>query len=193
MNLANQPGENRPDLRAAIIVPARYASTRLPGKPLAEIGGVPMVVRVARRGLEADCGPVLVATDDERVMEACAAHDVPAAMTRADHPSGSDRVHEALGLVDREALGGEPEAAIVLQGDLPLVDPAHLRETLAMLAASPETDIATLASVIHDEREAANPNVVKAVGSPIRGNGAMEGDRLRALWFSRAPAPWGEG
>ena len=185
------PASRRP--RAAVIVPARFASTRLPGKPLAEIGGLPMVVRVARRGEAAGCGPVTVATDDARVMEVCEAHGVACVMTRADHPSGSDRVHEALGLIDRAALGGEPEAAIVLQGDLPLIDPTHLALALDLLAASPETDIATLASVIHDEHEADDANVVKAVGTPIEGEGTSEGDRLRALWFSRARAPWGEG
>ena len=166
-----------------IVVPARYGSTRLPGKPLAEIGGVPMVVRVARRGTEARLGPVIVATDDARVMEACAAHDVEAVMTRADHESGSDRVHEALA-----GWGG---TAVVLQGDLPLVDPAHVRVCLGML--SDGAQIGTLATVIEDEAEAANPNVVKVVGTPLAGEGAAPGDRLRALYFSRMRAPHGEG
>ena len=173
---------------AAVIVPARYASTRLPGKPLVEIGGEPMVVRVARRGALAGLGPVTVATDDARVGEACGRHGVAHVMTRSDHPSGSDRVHEAL-----ELIGGGPDAVVVLQGDLPLVDPSHLRACVAMLEASPETDIATLASPIHDRDEADDPNVVKAVATPLSGDGTRPGDRLRALWFSRARAPHGEG
>ena len=174
---------------AAVIVPARYASTRLPGKPLAEIDGEPMVVRVARRGERAGCGPVTVATDDERVMAACREHGVAAVMTSPDHPSGSDRVHEALGMLGETA----PEAVVVLQGDLPLVDPAHIRETLAILAAGPSTDVSTLATLVDSDAEADDPNVVKAVATPIRGDGTRPGDRLRALWFSRARAPHGEG
>ena len=172
----------------AVIVPARYASTRLPGKPLAGIGGLPMVVRVALRGLEADCGPVTVATDDERVATVCRDHAIDVVMTRIDHPSGSDRVHEALGL-----LGFEPEIAVVLQGDLPLIDPAHIRTVAEPLRDTREADIATLATLIRDEAEAANPNVVKVIATPIRGVGWAPGDRLRALYFTRARAPHGEG
>lgn len=175
-------------MRARIVVPARYGSTRLPGKPLAQIGGVPMVVRVARRGAAAGCGPVVVATDDRRVAEACAAHGVEAVMTRADHESGSDRVHEALG------AGGErwDGAAVVLQGDLPLIDPAHIRAALHVLEGG--ADIATLATPIHDEAEADNPNVVKVIGTPIAGGSAESGgERLRALYFTRSRAPHGEG
>ena len=176
--------------RIAIIVPARYGSTRLPGKPLAEIGGVPMVVRVARRGLEADCGAVTVATDDERVLAACRDHGIDAVMTRADHASGSDRVHEVVG-----TLGGAAavDVAIVLQGDLPLIDPAHVRAAVEPLRASGRPDIATLATVIEDADEAANPNVVKVIGTPLSGDGTREGDLLRALYFTRARAPYGEG
>ena len=170
-------------MEARIVVPARYGSTRLPGKPLAEIGGVPMVVRVARRGAEAALGPVIVATDDGRVVEACAAHGVEAVMTLPTHESGSDRVHEALG----DWLG----AAVVLQGDLPLIDPAHIRASVDLLAHGAE--IGTLATVIEDAEEAANPNVVKVVGTPTAGAGDAPGDRLRALYFSRAKAPHGPG
>ena len=170
---------------AIVVVPARYGSTRLPGKPLAEIGGLPMVVRVARRGMAAACGPVLVATDDERVAEACANHDVPFAMTRADHPSGSDRVHEAV-----EASGSDAGAVVVLQGDLPLIDPAHIRTALDALT---DCDIATLATVVEEERERLDPNVVKVIGTPIQGAGDEPGDRLRALYFTRATAPHGAG
>ena len=170
-------------MEARVVVPARYGSTRLPGKPLATIGGLPMVVRVARRGEAAGLGPVLVATDDARVVEACAAHGVKAVMTRSDHESGSDRVHEAL--------GDWSGAAVVLQGDLPLVDPAHIRAALALLDDG--ADIGTLATPIHDAGETDNPNVVKVVGTPVRGEGTAPGDRLRALYFSRARAPHGPG
>ena len=180
-------GDTAPRVPSArIVVPARYASTRLPGKPLAEIGGVPMVVRVARQGAEAGLGPVVVATDDERVMAACARHGVDSVMTRHDHESGSDRVHEAMGLV-----GGGEGAAVVLQGDLPLIDPVHIRTALAALDGG--ADIATLATTIEHAAEAANPNVVKVVGTPLRGGGDVPGDRLRALYFTRATAPHGEG
>ena len=172
---------------AAVIVPARFASTRLPGKPLAEIGGVPMVVRVARRGLESDCGPVAVATDDERVATVCRDHGIEVVMTSATHPSGSDRVHEAL-----QILGFEGRAVIVLQGDLPLIDPAHVRASLEPLA-NEQCDIATLATVIEDEREAHDPNVVKIAATPIHGDGSEPGDRLRALYFTRSVVPSGEG
>ena len=171
-----------------VIVPARYASTRLPGKPLADIGGLPMVVRVARQGEEADCGPVTVATDDERVRKACRDHGIDVVMTDAGHPSGSDRVHEALGL-----LGAPAEAVIVLQGDLPLIDPAHVRAARDALLDVEGADIATLATLIGDAEEAQNPNVVKVVGTPSRGSGAARGDRLRALYFTRARAPYGDG
>ena len=170
---------------AVIVVPARYASTRLPGKPLAEIDGLPMVVRVARRGLAADCGPVLVATDDRRVLTACEDHGVGAVMTGSNHQSGSDRVHEAL-----EASGSAARSVIVLQGDLPLIDPKHLRIALQTLETC---DIATLASVIDEERERRDPNVVKVIGTPVQGDGTVEGDRLRALYFTRATAPHGAG
>lgn len=171
---------------ARIVVPARYGSTRLPGKPLLDIGGLPMVVRVARRGAEAGLGRVVVAADDARVAEACHAHGVEVVMTRADHASGSDRVHEALALT-----GGAHGAAVVLQGDLPLADPAHIR--LALDALDGGADIATLATVIEGTDEATNPNVVKVIGTPVRGEGATPGDRLRALYFTRATAPYGSG
>ena len=171
---------------ARIVVPARFASTRLPGKPLVEIGGVPMVVRVARRGAEAGLGRVIVATDDERVAQACDGHGVEWVMTRVDHASGSDRVHEAL-----ERTGGADGPAVVLQGDLPLVDPAHIRIALATLDDG--ADIATLATVIEDTYEATNPNVVKVIATPQAGSGLAPGDRLRALYFTRATAPYGEG
>ncbi|QKV19455.1 3-deoxy-manno-octulosonate cytidylyltransferase [Oricola thermophila] len=170
-------------MRPLVLVPARMASTRLPGKPLAEIAGRPMIVHVAERAREADCGPVAVATDDARVAEAVRDAGFAAVMTRADHPSGSDRIFEALGALDPE---GRHDAVINVQGDLPTIDPADIRAALSPLS-DPACDIATLGVEIVDEAEKTNPNVVKIVGSP-RGPSI-----LRALYFTRATAPWGEG
>ena len=168
---------------ALVLVPARMASTRLPGKPLADIAGVPMIVQVWRRAIEAEVGRVVVATDDMRIRDAVLAHGGEAVMTRPDHPSGSDRIFEALGTIDPD---GRHEVIVNLQGDLPTIDPASVRASVAPLA-DPSVDIATLAAEIVREEEKTNPNVVKVVGSPI-------GDaRLRALYFTRATAPWGEG
>ena len=164
---------------ALVLVPARMASTRLPGKPLADIAGVPMIVQVWRRAMEAEVGRVVVATDDTRIRDAVLAHGGEAVMTRPNHPSGSDRIFEALGTIDPD---GRHEVIVNLQGDLPTIDPA----SVAPLADA-SVDIATLAAEIVREEEKTNPNVVKVVGSPI---GAA---RLRALYFTRATAPWGEG
>ena len=171
-----------------VLVPARMASTRLPGKPMAPIGGVPMIVHVARRAAEAAVGPVAVATDSEDVAAAAREHGFTAVMTRADHPSGSDRVFEALQALDPD---GRVEAVVNVQGDLPTVEPATVRAALLPLA-DPAVDLATLATTITDPRERDDPNVVKLVGTPA---GAEEGgsERLRALYFTRATAPWGEG
>jgi 3-deoxy-manno-octulosonate cytidylyltransferase (CMP-KDO synthetase) len=168
---------------ALVLVPARMASTRLPGKPLADIAGVPMIVQVWRRAMEAEVGRVVVATDDTRIRDAVLAHGGEAVMTRPDHPSGSDRIFEALGTIDPD---GRHEVIVNLQGDLPTIDPASVRASVAPLV-DPAVDIATLAAEIVREEEKTNPNVVKVVGSPI---GAA---RLRALYFTRATAPWGEG
>lgn len=168
---------------ALVLVPARMASTRLPGKPLADIAGVPMIVQVWRRAMEAEVGRVVVATDDTRIRDAVLAHGGEAVMTRPDHPSGSDRIFEALGTIDPD---GRHEVIVNLQGDLPTIDPASVRASVAPLV-DPSVDIATLAAEIVREEEKTNPNVVKVVGSPI---GAA---RLRALYFTRATAPWGEG
>ena len=168
---------------ALVLIPARLAATRLPGKPLADIAGVPMIVQVWRRACEADVGPVAVATDDATIFQAVADHGGRAVMTRADHPSGSDRVHEAAGLIDPDERHG---VIVNVQGDLPTIDPAAIRAAVAPLV-EPEVAIATLAAEIVRAEERTNPNVVKVVGSPI-------GDRrLRALYFTRATAPWGEG
>jgi 3-deoxy-manno-octulosonate cytidylyltransferase (CMP-KDO synthetase) len=166
-----------------ILIPARMASTRLPGKPLADIAGQPMIVQVLRRAEEAKVGPVVVATDDETIATAVEKAGGRALMTRADHTSGSDRIFEALGIADPDA---KAKIVVNVQGDLPTLDPQALRAALAPLA-DPAVDIATLAAVITKPEERTNPNVVKVVGSPIAPS------RLRALYFTRATAPAGEG
>lgn len=172
-----------PALRPMILIPARMTATRLPGKPLADIAGVPMVVQVWRRAREADIGPVYVAADDAAIVAAVRDHGGEAILTRPDHPSGSDRIHEALGLVDPD---GRHDVIVNVQGDLPTIDPAAVRASIAPLA-EPSVDIATLAAEIVREEEKTNPNVVKVVGSPIGES------RLRALYFTRATAPHGDG
>jgi 3-deoxy-manno-octulosonate cytidylyltransferase (CMP-KDO synthetase) len=158
------------------LVPARMASTRLPGKPLADIGGVPMVVRVARQAALAGARRVVVAADDERVIAACDAHGVEAVLTRADHASGSDRLAEAC-----ERLGVDgAEVVVNVQGDEPLIDPALIRQCAGLLETDAEAVVATAAHPILDAAEFANPNVVKVVLDA----------RQRALYFSRAPLPW---
>ncbi len=172
-----------PALRPMILIPARMTATRLPGKPLADIAGVPMIVQVWRRAREADIGPVYVAADDAAIVAAVRDHGGEAILTRPDHPSGSDRIHEALGLVDPD---GRHDVIVNVQGDLPTIDPAAVRASIAPLA-EPSVDIATLAAEIVREEEKTNPNVVKVVGSPIGES------RLRALYFTRATAPHGDG
>lgn len=167
-------------MKPLIVIPARMASTRLPGKPLAEIAGEPMIVHVWRRAMEAGCGPVLVACAETEIADAVRASGGEAVLTRPEHPSGSDRVHEAAAKRDCDVV-------INLQGDLPALDPAAIRAVLAPLA-EPEVAIATLAAEIVDEHERTDPNVVKAVLSLAAG--ARSG---RALYFTRAAAPSGEG
>jgi 3-deoxy-manno-octulosonate cytidylyltransferase (CMP-KDO synthetase) len=171
------------ETRNLVLIPARMAATRLPGKPLLDIAGVPMIVHVLRRAMEANVGRVAVATDTPEIAAAVKAHGAEAVMTRPEHPSGSDRIFEALERLDP---GREADIVINLQGDFPTISPDNIRDVLPPLADS-AVDIATLAAEIHTEEEATNPNVVKAVGSPI-------GDRrLRALYFTRARSPHGEG
>ena len=169
--------------KTVVLIPARMASTRLPGKPLADICGEPMIVHVWRRAIEADVGPVVVATDDQRVADAVEAAGGRTVMTRADHPSGSDRVFEALGVVDPD---GVYDVVVNVQGDLPTIEKTAVRACLAPLG-DPAVDIATLATPIVRAEEKDDPNVVKAVGA------AVGPRRLRALYFTRARAPWGEG
>jgi len=172
-----------PENRVLVLIPARMAATRLPGKPLLDIGGLPMIVHVLRRAEEAQIGRVAVATDTTEIAEVVRAYGGEAVMTRADHPSGSDRIHEAMQLLDPQ---GKTEIVVNLQGDFPTISPQNIRDVLPPLDDS-AVDIATLAAEIHTEEEALNPNVVKAVGSPIGRR------RLRALYFTRATAPTGDG
>jgi 3-deoxy-manno-octulosonate cytidylyltransferase (CMP-KDO synthetase) len=166
-----------------IIIPARMAATRLPGKPLADIAGVPMIVHVLRRAQAAGVGPVVVATDSPDVAAVVDKSGGRAVLTRADHPSGSDRIFEALGKVDSQ---GSAKIIVNLQGDLPTLDGAAIAVALRPLADS-AVDIATLAAEIKVAGERTNPNVVKVVGTPVAPS------RLRALYFTRASAPAGEG
>jgi 3-deoxy-manno-octulosonate cytidylyltransferase (CMP-KDO synthetase) len=166
-----------------VIVPARLSSTRLPGKPLADIWGEPMIVHVWRRAIEADVGPVLVAADDARIVAAVAAVGGRAVLTRTDHSSGSDRIFEALGAYDPD---GRHDIVVNVQGDLPTIERAAVRAAVGPLADR-EVDIATLATEITRAEERDDPNVVKAVGAQVSPG------RLRALYFTRASAPWGEG
>ena len=166
-----------------VLVPARMTSTRLPGKPLADIWGEPMIVHVWRRAMEADVGPVLVAADDARIVAAVTAVGGRATLTRPDHSSGSDRIFEALTAVDPD---GRHDVIVNVQGDLPTIARQAVRAAVGPLA-DPDVDIATLATEIRRPEERDDPNVVKAVGSQVAPG------RLRALYFTRARAPWGEG
>lgn len=170
--------------RTLIIIPARMASTRLPDKPLADIEGEPMIVRVWRRAHAAEMGRVVVAADAEEICSAVRAAGGEALMTRPDHASGSDRIFEALNRVDPDA---ETDIVVNVQGDLPTIDPDLIRICASVLDAK-GPHIATLAAEITDAHERTNPNVVKVVGTPLAGK-----NRLRALYFTRATAPHGDG
>ncbi|MCA1951968.1 MAG: 3-deoxy-manno-octulosonate cytidylyltransferase [Hyphomicrobiales bacterium] len=166
-----------------IVIPARMAALRLPGKPMADINGLPMIVHVWRRAGEAGIGPVIVATDSDEIARAVRQAGGEAVMTRADHPSGSDRIHEAVERFDPE---GRHDVVVNVQGDLPTIDPRIIADSLLPLA-DPAVEIATLAAIIRREEERTASHVVKAIGTPIGTR------RLRALYFTRATAPWGEG
>lgn len=166
-----------------IIIPARMAATRLPGKPLLDIAGEPMIVHVLRRAQAAKLGPVVVATDAEVIAACVEKAGGRAVMTRSDHPSGSDRIYEALDIVDPHRRA---KIVVNVQGDLPTLPPADVKAALGPLA-DPAVDIATLAAEIENTEDAFNPNVVKVVGTQVAPG------RLRALYFTRAPAPYGEG
>lgn len=169
--------------RTLVLIPARMASTRLPGKPLADIGGLPMIVQVAKRAAEAEVGRIVVAVDHQGTFDAVAGAGFDVVMTRQEHQSGSDRIFEALQKADPEARA---EFVINVQGDLPTIEPDAVRAALRPME-NPEVDISTLTVEITDEHEKTNPNVVKIVGSPLSEN------RLRALYFTRATAPHGAG
>jgi 3-deoxy-manno-octulosonate cytidylyltransferase (CMP-KDO synthetase) len=166
-----------------VLVPARMASTRLPGKPLADILGEPMIVHVWRRAVEAGLGPVVVATDEPAIVAAVEKAGGIAVMTSPDHPSGSDRIFEAVETFDPE---GRHDVVVNVQGDLPTIDPRAVQAAILPLA-NPGVDIATIAAEITRAEERMDPNVVKVVGSPT---GPLS---MRALYFTRATAPSGEG
>ena len=171
------------DPRTLVLIPARMAATRLPGKPLLDIAGLPMIVHVARRASEAAIGRVAVATDTSEIAEAVTAHGFEAVMTSPDHPSGSDRIFEALGKLDP---AGTVQTIVNVQGDLPTIPPGDIAAAVRVLDDA-RVDIATLAAEIRENAEHTNPNVVKLIGSPV---GL---DRLHALYFTRATAPYGDG
>ena len=159
-----------------VLIPARMASSRLPDKPLADIAGLPMVVRVAQRAALSNAARVVVAADDTRILQACAAHGIEAIATRADHPSGSDRLAEASALL---GLTGN-DVVVIVQGDEPLMDPALVNAVAALLPAQPEASMGTAAHAISSLADYANPNVVKVVLDA----------RGLAHYFSRAPIPF---
>jgi 3-deoxy-manno-octulosonate cytidylyltransferase (CMP-KDO synthetase) len=161
-----------------VLIPARLAATRLPGKPLLDINGAPMIVHVVRRAQAAKIGEVVVATDSEPVLAAVEKAGGRAVMTRVDHPSGSDRIYEALTELDPER---RVRTIVNVQGDLPAIAPADIKAALGPLA-DPAVDIATLAAVIKDKGELTNPTVVKAIGKEIAPR------RLHATTFTRANA-----
>lgn len=165
-----------------VLIPARMAATRLPGKPLADINGVPMIVRVLRRAERAGSGPVWIAAGDKEIVAAVVHAGGCAVLTDPDLPSGSDRIHAALQIIDPERAF---DAVINLQGDLPDLDPGAVRLVMRVLEES-EADIATLAAPITEPKDFDNPNVVKPIA-------AWDGDKGRALYFTRARAPTGDG
>jgi 3-deoxy-manno-octulosonate cytidylyltransferase (CMP-KDO synthetase) len=170
--------------RTLVVIPARMQASRLPGKPLAEIAGEPLIVHVWRRAMAAETGRVVVATDTEEIVAAVRKAGGEAVLTRADHASGSDRVFEAVNHVDPE---GDFEIILNLQGDLPAMEPAIVRDCLAPLQDK-GPQIATIAAVITAAENRTDPNVVKVVGTPTE-----VPRRLRALYFTRATAPAGDG
>jgi len=167
-----------------IVIPARMQANRLPGKPLADIHGEPMIVHVWRRAMEAKAGRAIVATDAPEIRDAVEQAGGEAVMTRDDHESGTDRVHEAVEAIDQQGIF---DIIVNLQGDLPTLDPALITACIEPLAQS-QVDIATLAAQITDDAESNDPNVVKVVGA-----GSADGLVLRALYFTRARAPYGDG
>jgi 3-deoxy-manno-octulosonate cytidylyltransferase (CMP-KDO synthetase) len=168
---------------ALVLIPARMAATRLPGKPLADIAGEPMIVHVWRRAMEAKVGPVFVATDSPVIADAVEKAGGSAVITRSDHASGTDRIQEAAAKIDPAC---SVDLVVNVQGDVPTLDPANLAAALALLKDR-AVDIGTLTAEIRETRERSDPNVVKVVGTPVAPA------RLRALYFTRATAPAGDG
>lgn len=166
-------------LRFKVVIPARYASTRLPGKPLLSIAGKPMIAHVCERAREADADEIIVATDDERILQTVNELGIKAIMTSPDHQSGTERIAE----VARLCNWGHDEIIVNLQGDEPLIPPAYIREVASALAGQQQAGIATLAVEIVDNEEIFNPNAVKVVLNKAG----------LALYFSRAPIPWERG
>ena len=163
-------------MRFTVVIPARYGSQRLPGKPLALIHGRPLILHVCERAKESGAAKVIVATDDARVRDTCRGADLSVEMTSASHGSGTDRIAEVA-----ERLGWDDETLVVnLQGDEPMMPPADIEQVAALLYGKPECSLATLCTPIHDLAEFMNPNVVKLTAD-------QDG---RALYFSRAPIPW---
>lgn len=159
-----------------VLIPARLASARLPNKPLADIGGAPMVVRVAQQALRSQAAQVVVAADSAAIADACAAHGIRAVLTDPDHPSGSDRLAQACAL-----LGLDGDAMVVnVQGDEPLIDPALINAVAQVLAHTPQASMGTAAHPVHNLQDYQNPNVVKVVCNA----------QGLAHYFSRAPIPW---
>ena len=159
-----------------VLIPARLASTRLPDKPLADLGGAPMVVRVAQRALQSGALRAVVAADSDSIVQACRAHGIEAVLTREDHPSGSDRLAEACELL---GLAGQ-DIVVNVQGDEPLIDPSLIDAVAQLLGERPEASMSTAAHVIDNVEDFRNPNVVKVV---------LDAKSL-ALYFSRAPIAW---
>jgi 3-deoxy-manno-octulosonate cytidylyltransferase (CMP-KDO synthetase) len=170
-------------MNPVVLIPSRLGATRLPRKPLADILGEPMIVHVWRRALEADVGPVIVATDSAEIAEVITSVGGQAVLTGMDHVSGTDRIAEALTKMDPDA---RYDVIVNLQGDLPTVAPYVSRQTMALLA-DPAVDIGTPVALITHDADGNEPSIVKMVGSPIAPG------RFRALYFTRARAPWGEG
>jgi 3-deoxy-manno-octulosonate cytidylyltransferase (CMP-KDO synthetase) len=163
-------------VKFTVVIPARYASSRLPGKPLADIGGQPMVVRVAERAVQSGAHDVVVATDDARVLQAVEQAGYRAVMTSVEHASGTDRLAEVAEILQ----SADDDILVNVQGDEPLIDPGMIRECALCLTTHEQAAIATLAHPLHDLSEFLNPNVVKVV---------MD-EQGYALYFSRAPIPW---
>jgi 3-deoxy-manno-octulosonate cytidylyltransferase (CMP-KDO synthetase) len=159
-----------------VVIPARYASTRLPGKPLLDIAGKPMVIRVAEKAAKSGANEIVIATDFEKICHISAQHDIKAVMTRIDHTSGTDRIAE----VAEKLNWADIDIVVNVQGDEPLIEPTLIQEVAQHLANSTEAVMATACHAIHDEAALLNPNIVKVV---IDANS-------NALYFSRAPIPY---